>query len=103
VDDEVGHAELLRHRDERPDVAVGGVHAAVGHEPDEMDALEALHRLAQDVVGAQLPRRHGLVDAQEVLLDDRARPEVEVADLRVAHLALGRPTAGPLAVSSVCG
>ena len=44
------------------------------------------HRVArQRAVG------DGLVDARQVLADDRAGAEVEVADLGVAHLPLGQP------------
>ena len=41
----------------------------------------------------QRPVLDRLVDAGEVLRDDRARAEVEVPDLGVAHLALGQPDA----------
>ena len=44
-----------------------------------------------------------LVDPQQVLLDDRARAEVEVPDLGVAHLPLGQADRRPPGVSVVCG
>ena len=64
----------------------------------------AAQRVAQHLVLAERAVRDRLVDAREVLRDDRAGAEVEVADLGVAHLALaaGRRRA-PQAVSVVCG
>ncbi len=47
-------------------------------------------------LSARRPSATALVDARQVLLDDRARAEVEVPDLAVAHLALGQPD-GPAA------
>src|SRR3954465_4498426 len=72
-----------------------GVHAAVGDEADEVHARRVLHRGPQDVVLGERPVLDGLADAREVLLDHRAGAEVEVPDLRVAHLALGEPDGRP--------
>ena len=97
VDDELRDAELGGQGDQRAQVLVGGVHAAVADEPDQVHPRSVGERGAQHLVRGQGAVLHGLVDAREVLLDDRAGAEVEVADLRVAHLALGqadRPSAG---------
>jgi hypothetical protein len=48
------------------------------------------HRILEE--GAVLDR---VLDAREVLLHHRAGAEVEVADLAVAHLALGQPDGAP--------
>ena len=94
VDDEVGDAPLGRELDQRLQVAVGGVHAAVGDEPDQVHALGAsLQRRLQHLVLGQRAVLDRRVDAREVLRDDRAGAEVEVADLGVAHLPLGQPDA----------
>jgi hypothetical protein len=45
--------------------------------------------LLEHPVRGQLTALDGLVDARQVLHHDGARTEVEMADLRVAHLALG--------------
>ena len=81
---------LRRHRDQRLEVVPPGVHAAVGDEADEVHARRVLHGGPQDVVVGERPVLDGLADAREVLLDRRAGAEVEVSDLRVAHLALGQ-------------
>ncbi len=38
---------------------------------------------------------NGIVDARQVLTDNRAGAKVEVADLGVAHLPLGQPDGAP--------
>ncbi len=87
VDDEVRHVELGGEPDQRLEVLLGRVHAAAGHEPDQVDALRGAERLAQHVVRRQRAVLHRRVDPREVLGDDRTGAEVEVPDLRVAHLA----------------
>ena len=79
-----------------------GVHAAVGDEPDEVDALGAGERGAQDLVLGQRAVGDRLVDAREVLLDDGARAEVEVADLAVAHLPVGQADRAAARVELSC-
>ena len=87
VDDEVGDVALRREPDQRLEVLLGGVHAAARDEPDQVHALGGAQRGDQRLVLAQRPVLDGLVDPREVLRDDRARAEVEVAHLGVAHLA----------------
>ncbi len=69
---------------QRLEVLRARVHAAVGDEADQVDALGARDRLGQALTERAVG--DGLVDAHQVLLDDGAGAEVEVADLRVAHL-----------------
>ena len=45
---------------------------------------------------------HGVADAHEVLRDDASGADVEVADLGVAHLAVGQPHGAPRARSASC-
>ena len=93
MEDDVGHALLGGELDHRLDVLPAGVHAAVG---DEAEQMEAAAWAAQGPVAGRQQRLvfeeaavgDRLVDPREVLLDDRPGAEVEVADLRVAHLAL---------------
>ena len=63
------------------------VHAAVRDEPHEVDVLAALERGAQDLVVEELAALDRLVHAHEVLEEDPAGADGEVADLGVAHLA----------------
>ncbi len=91
MDDEVGDAEVRPHADEGPHVLGARVHAAVGDQPDEVDALGAGEGSSQHLVLRQRAVGDRLVDAREVLVDDRARTEVEVADLAVAHLPVRQP------------
>jgi hypothetical protein len=92
VDDNV--LALGAQLQQRAEVLERRVHPAVGDETDQVHALEALERRADRRVGPELAARHGLVDARQVLLDDGAGAEVQVADLAVAHLALGQPDGG---------
>ena len=95
VHDEVLDPPLGGELDQRLQVAVGRVHAAVGHEPDQVDALRPAERRLQHLVLGQRAVLDRGVDARQVLGDDRAGPQVEVADLGVAHLPLGQPDARP--------
>ena len=55
-------------------------------------------RVAREVAG-----RDGVVDAGEVLVDDAARADVQVADLGIAHLAVGQADMQSDASIRVCG
>ncbi len=88
MDHEVPDAQSPGKLDERLQVGKARVHAAVGDQADQMDALGAGQRAHDCVVLAEHAIDDGVVDACEVLAYDGAGAEVEVADLRVAHLAL---------------
>lgn len=53
-------------------------------------ASGALKRLLDRLVGVELALLDGLVDADDVLPDDATGANVQVADLGVAHQALGQ-------------
>ena len=55
----------------------------------------ARQALPQRLVLEEAAVRDRVVDADQVLLDDRARAEVQVPDLRVAHLAVGQADRAP--------
>ena len=95
MQDEVGDAELAGHADQRLQVRQARVHAAVGDEPDQVHALGARERRPQHLVLGERPVLDRVVDARQVLTDDRAGAEVEVPDLRVAHLPVGQPDGAP--------
>ena len=94
VDEDLGHAGLLGGLEERVEVGLLGVDAAVGDEAAEVQppvaVLGALEGLLDDLVLRELALAHGLVDAHDVLPHDAAGADVEVADLGVAHEALGQ-------------
>jgi hypothetical protein len=90
VQDQVRNLHHGPEFDQRSDVAEAGVDAAVGHEADQMNALGRRERLSQNRVIGELISVHCLVDLREILDYHRSRPEVQMADLRIAHLALGQ-------------
>ena len=92
--DDVRHALAAGQLDQRPQVVHRRVDAARRDEPEQVQALAAAG-LAQCLVLEERAVLDRFADAQQVLPDDRARAEVEVADLGVAHLAFGQPDGGP--------
>ena len=94
-----------RHVDERVEVALVTVHAAVGDEADEMECMAvagtAVQRGRQDLVAEEVPLANVEVDARQVLVDDPPGAEVHVSDLGVAHLP-GRQAHGLTARDQGC-
>ncbi len=95
VEDDVGDALLRGELDRRLDVLPAGVHAAVGDEAEQVQAparavAGPLAGGEQRLVLEEAAVGDRVVDPGQVLLDDRAGAEVEVADLGVAHLAVGQ-------------
>ena len=70
------------------------MHAALGDDADQVDRGASRSAFQDHLVFGERAVLDRLVDAQEVLRDDRARAEVEVAHLGVAHLA-GRQAGAP--------
>ena len=91
VQDEVWNLERGAELDQGPQMAEARVDAAVGHQPDQVDALGSQERLSEHRVGGQLTALHGLVDSREILYQDRSGSKIQMADLGVAHLALREP------------
>ncbi len=87
VHEQLADLEARREFDERVQVLEARVHAAVGCEADEVHARGDGEGVADHGVRRERARGDGFVDAHEVLAHDRARAEVQVADLGVAHLA----------------
>ena len=95
VDGDARHAFALGEVRQRDEMPVVGVDPA---RPDEADHVQDAASLAGP--GARLeegraleerPVRDGRVDARQVLEHGSAGPEVEMADLRVAHLSGRQP------------
>ena len=82
------------HVDECRDLPFVAVDAAgrgeAQHVQRRIIALRHGHRVAEHGIAREFAGRDRVVDAREVLIDHAARPDVEVADLRVAHLAFGQ-------------
>ena len=97
-----GDAELGGEADQRREVRRARVHAAVADSP--IRCTRSAPRIASRSTSfsASEPSRDRLVDARQVLLDDRAGAEVEVADLAVAHLPLGQPDGRARRRSAAC-
>ena len=102
MDHEVRDAGAGGHADQRVQVVDARMHATVGHERRDMDARRAVQRRAQHRVAAEVLELGGLVDQRQVLLDDGAGAEVEVTDLRVAHLPVGQADRSGRSPSASC-
>ena len=93
VDEDVGEFVLRGHAQERVEMALVGVDAAVGEEADEVEGSSLLRGefvgADEGGVGEEGAVEDGGVDAGHVHADDAAGAEVEVADFAVAHLAVG--------------
>ena len=86
--------------DARLDVLPARVDTAVGDQAHQVQAPAGARarRLAGGLQGGVLEEAavgDRVVDPGQVLLDDRSRAEVEVPDLGVAHLALGKAHVAP--------
>ncbi len=83
----VGYSLLPRELEQVLQVLHARVHAAVRDQAEQVQPLGVLHRLDQDLALPEVC----VADAAQILLDHGARAEVEVPNLRVAHLALREP------------
>ena len=75
------------------------VHAARAEQTHQVNGLARVdgcaHVAHQHVVFLHRAIHDGLGNQRQLLIDDAARAHVGVADLAVAHLPSGRPTAMP--------
>ena len=87
-------AQMLCHFQHAEPVVGMAVHAAGAHQTHQMDGLAgldgSLHVLDQHMVLEHLAVADGLGDEGELLVHDAACAHVGVADLGVAHLAIGQ-------------
>jgi hypothetical protein len=92
VDDDVVHAQLARQLGQRDQVPVVGVDTAGADEADERKPTVGGSRrpagVDQDRVRSEGAVGDGGIDARQVLEHRPTRTEVQVPDLRVAHLAI---------------
>jgi hypothetical protein len=79
-------------------VALVAVHAPVGEQAENvqsaMAVLDGLDRSGEFVVGEKGAALDRHVDARDFLIDHPSRADVEMADLRVAHLLGGQADSG---------
>ena len=94
VDEHARHAALLRQLDDRVQVRLMAVDAAVREQADQVQrvrvALAAIDGFEQLRPREEITVANALVDARQVLIDDASGAEVGVADFGVAHLAFGQ-------------
>src|SRR5690606_34269542 len=93
VDEEVLDASLLRRFEQSEQVAGVTVDAAVADEAHEVNGSAVSdgrpERRVDGVVRGKLAVSNSEIDAGDPLVDDEAGADVEMADLGVAHLAIG--------------
>ena len=88
-----------RHQvQQRVDVVFVAVHAAVGQEAEDVQRgigrLDLGDHVEKGAILGEMAIAYRTVDAREVLIDDAARADIEVADFRVAHLPGGQAHGG---------
>lgn len=94
VDVDAGEGMLGGELEERVEVALLRVHAAVGDESEEVEGAVALSRkldgAGENGIGEEGAVLDGGIDTGDVHADDASGTEVEMADFAVAHLAVGK-------------
>ena len=93
VDRDVGERLALGEVDQREQVTIDGVHAAVPEQSDQVQRAATLTdpaaELEHHLVGEEAAVIDSGRDANEVLWHHSTRAEVEMADLAVSHLPRG--------------
>ena len=96
MQDEVGHLQRRGQVDQRLEVLEARVHAAVGDQPDDVDPLGRRRaRRAAPRCAASDPSCTARSIRVRSCITTLPGAEVEMADLGVAHLALGQPDRAP--------
>ena len=92
------HPLALGEREQRPEVVDVRVHAALRDEAEQVHRAAALAGATEGaderLVRHERPVLDGAGHADEVLVQDPPRPDREVSDLRVPHLAVRQPDRG---------
>jgi len=75
---------------QRDHVRIMAVHAAVGHQPEEMQSMPGSSGkgVLQNTIAFQFAIGDGLINPSEVLINDPASSEIKMANFRVSHLSL---------------
>ena len=92
VDENVLHLVFARHAQQLEQMLDVRMHAAVAHQPDQMQlaSAAALHRVEQQRLAEEFAAGDQLVDARDVHLDDAAGADIQVAHFAIAHLPFGQ-------------
>ena len=89
------HAVLLRHLQQRVEMSLLRMHAAVGDQPEQMQPALAharmLHRSEQHGMREEFAVLDHQVNAGYVHVNDAARTDIKMSNFAVAHLPLGQP------------
>ena len=84
-----------RQLDQRLEVALVAVHAAVAQQPHEVQPavffLYGVQRAAKNRIGEKTPVVDRAVNQREILKNDPAGAQVHVADFGISHLPVGQP------------
>ena len=93
MNENVRHAGRVRRIREGDQMLVMAVHSSVRNQPEKMEAMSASFRegFLRDGIPLQLAVGEGFVDSGKILVNDPTRAEIQVADLRVAHLPFRQP------------
>ena len=107
VDEDAIDAVLLRHFQQRVQMRLLRVHAAVGEQAEQMQPALAgarvLHGIEQHGMREKFAVLDHQVDAGDVHVHDAAGADVEVADFAVAHLPFGQADERPAGMNQRVG
>jgi hypothetical protein len=101
VQHQIRHSHPGGQLDQRKQVLEARVHAAVRHQAQQVHSFGPGERLLEDRVRGELAGLGCPVEPGQVLHHDRAGPEIEMPNLRVAHLAFRQPDGA--SASGQCG
>src|SRR5439155_1633174 len=80
VHEDVSHALLAGHPEQRVQMLLGGMNAAVTQETQQVQPMRAsvLHQFEQKRMLEELPAQDGSINARNLLIDDSASADIEV-------------------------
>ena len=107
VDEDAVQAILLRHLQQRIEMRLLRMHAAVRNQSEQMQPAFAgarmLHRVQQHGMREELAVLDHQIDAGDVHVHDAAGADVEMADFAVAHLPFGQAHERPAGMNQRVG
>ncbi len=107
VHEDAVNAILFGHAEQRVEMSLVGVHAAVGEQAEEVKTAAAgagvFHGGKQDGVGEEFAVLDHQLDARAVHVHDASGADVKVAHLAVAHLTVGKSDVGAAGLNQGVG
>ena len=94
MNEHIARADAQRGVDEPVQMRLQRMHAAIGQKPGEMNRPAFFHRIDEHAIFVELEPVDRFADAQDVLIDDASRADVQVTDLRIPHLPGGKSDRG---------